>query len=306
MDLSNLFYKMTVLFIYIIIGFICAKIKILDDDTVKKVNSVLLHIGQPAMIINSVLNSDLSMSPADMLELFCLAMVMQAILIGIGYAATPLYVRKKEDRGLFMFMTSYGNVGFMGIPVLSALFGNGAVFMASICLVPFFIFVYSHGLVQLRGRAEGERFSFRSLINSAMVSTFIAVGLFLADIKLPGPVLEASAGLAGILIPLSMVAIGANLGMGSFADLFSDWRIYMLCFVKLILSPVIMFFICRLFVRNEVFLGVLVVSAAMPAAVLASMLSIEYNKDVNTASRGVFLTTLISLVSIPIMLGILF
>ena len=306
MDLSNLFYRMIVLFIYILVGFITAKVKIVDDDTVKKVNKVLLYIGQPAMIISSVLDSELNMVMSDVIELFCLAMIMQVILIGISYAATPLYVRNKSDRGLFKFMTSYGNVGFMGMPVLSALFGNGAVFMASICLVPFFIFVYSIGVVQLKGRSKGEKMSFRFLLNPAFVSTAIAIVFFAANIKLPAVVMEASSGLAGILIPLSMVTIGANLGMSPLSDLVADWRMYALSFVKLILSPLVMFFLCRLFVSNEVFLGVLVVSAAMPVAVLASMLSTEYGTDVRAASRGVFITTLLSLFTIPFMLNLLF
>ena len=306
MDLSNLFNRMIVLFIYIVIGFIAAKCRIIDDDTVKKVNKVLLYVGQPAMIISSVLNSELSMGLGDIVLLFCLAMLMQSILVAIGFATTPLYVRKKEDRGLFRFMIAFGNTGFMGIPVISALFGPSAVFMASICLVPFFLFVYSVGIVQLKGRTPGEKIDFRFLLNPALISTFTAVVLFFLPFKLPGVVLEAASGLSGILIPMSMVIIGANLGMSKFSELFVDWRMYVMCFVKLILSPVVMFAICSLFVRNEVFLGILVVSAAMPVAVLASMLSTEYGTDIQVASRGVFISTLLSLVTIPIMMNILF
>lgn len=306
MDLSNLFHRMIVLFIYIFVGFITAKCRIIDDDTVKKVNKVLLYIGQPAMIISSVLDSELSLDMSDVLLLFGLVMVMQIILIGIGYVTAALYVRDRRDRGLFQFMTAFGNTGFMGIPVMTALFGPGAAFMAAIGLVPFFLFVYSLGIIQLKGKAKGEKMDFRFLLNPALVSTAVAVILFAFQVKLPAVVMEASSGLAGMLIPLSMVIIGANLGMSSFSDLYADWRMYILSFVKLILSPVIMFFVCRLFVTNEVFLGILVVSSAMPVAVLASMLSTEYGTDVRTASRGVFITTLLSLVTIPLMMNILF
>ncbi len=306
MDLSNLFSRMIVLFIYIFVGFIAAKVKIIDDDTVKKVNKVLLYIGQPAMIISSVLDTELEMGLSDVVELFCLAMVMQIILLIIAYATTPIYVRKKSDRGLFKFMIAFGNVGFMGIPVLSALFGNGAVFMASICMIPFFLFVYSIGIILLKGKAKGEKIDFSFLINPALVSTFIAVALFFADLPIPGEILEASTGLAGILIPLSMVIIGVNLGLSKASDLVADWRMYAMSFVKLIASPVIMFYVCRFFVANEVFLGVLVVSAAMPVAVLASMLSTEYGTDIRVASRGVFISTLLSLVTIPLVLNLLF
>ena len=306
MDLSNLFSRMIVLFIYILVGFIAAKFKIIDDDTVKKVNQVLLYIGQPAMIISSVLDTELTMGIGDVVELFCLAMLMQIILLVFAFVSTPLYVRKREDRGLFTFMIAFGNVGFMGIPVMSALFGSGAVFMASICMVPFFLFVYSVGVMLLKGKAKGEKIDFRFLLNPALISTFIAVALFFAKLPLPREVLEASSGLAGVLIPLSMVVIGANLGMSRFSELVVDWRMYAMCFIKLIASPVLMFFICRSFVSNEIYLGVLVVSAAMPVAVLASMLSTEYGTDIRVASRGVFISTLLSLITIPFVLNLLF
>lgn len=103
-----------------------------------------------------------------------------------------------------------------------------------------------------------------------------------------------------------MIVIGANIGMSRFSDLYADWRVYILSFVKLIVSPVVMFLICRIFVHDEVFLGVLVVSSAMPVAALASMLSIEYNGNAAAASRGVFITTLLSLATIPFVLNLLF
>ncbi len=306
MDLSNLFSRLIVLFIYIVVGFIAAKAGKIDSDTVKKVNTVLLYIGQPAMILSSVLDTELNMSLRDVGELFLLAIVMQLLLIVFSYVFTPIFVRQKSDRGLFKFMIAFGNVGFMGIPVISALYGPDAVFMVSICLIPFFFSTYSIGIMQLKGRTKGEKLSLGFLLNPALIATFAGIILFFLKLQLPREVMDASAGLAGLLIPLSMVVIGANLGMRHLSELFVDWRMYILCFVKLIACPVLMFFICRLFVTNEVYLGILVASAAMPSAVLASMFSTEYGADVNVASRGVFMTTLLSLITIPAVLHALF
>lgn len=297
---------MVVLFIYIFVGFLAAKFKIIDDDTVKKVNKVLLYIGQPAMIISSVLDTKIVMDIGDVVLLFCLAMIMQILLLLFGFVFTPVFVRKKADRGLFKFMIAFGNTGFMGIPVITALFGDDAAFLASICLIPFFIFVYSVGIILLRGKAKGEKMNFSFLLNPALTSTFIAIVLFFAKLPIPREVMDAASGLAGMLIPVSMVIIGANLGMSAFSDFYADLRMYALSFVKLIVSPILMFFICRLFITNEVFLGVIVVSAAMPVAVLASMLSTEYGTDVRVASRGVFVSTLLSLITIPFVLNLLF
>lgn len=306
MDLSNLFSRLIVLFIYIAVGFTAAKAKKIEEDTVKKVNTVLLYIGQPAMIISSVLDTNLTMSARDVGELFLFSVVMQLLLLLFAYIFTPIFVKKKADRGLFKFMIAFGNVGFMGFPIVSALFGPDAVFLAAICIVPFFLSTYSIGIIMIKGGARGEKLNWKFLLNPALIATFAAIILFFLKLPLPAEVLEASGGLAGLLIPLSMVCIGANLGMNRFSEIFADWRMFVLSFVKLVASPVLIFFICRLFVSNEIYLGILVVSAAMPAAVLASMFSTEYGADVNVASRGVFMTTLLSLVTIPAVLHILF
>ncbi len=306
MDLSNLFSRMVILFIYIVVGFVAAKAGKMDADTAAKVNKVLLYIGQPALILSSVLNTELNMSLADVGIFFLLTCIMQLLLIVFALVFTPLFVKNRHDRGLFKFMISYGNVGFMGMPIIAALFGQGAIFMASIVQVPFFLTSYSIGVMQLKGRAKGEKINFRFLLNPALVSTFIAIVLFIIKLPIPQEVLDATSGLAGILVPLSMVVIGANLGMNKLSNLFVDWRMYVLAFIKLIASPVLVFLICGLFVKNEVYLGILVVCAAMPVAVLASMLSTEYGTDIQVASRGVFMTTLLSLITIPIMMGILF
>lgn len=297
---------MAMLFIYIAVGFIAARVKVIDGDVVKKINRVLLDICQPAMIISSVLNTELKMSLGDVGLFFAFAMLMQIILLLIGFVLSPVYVRKKSERGLYIFMTAFGNTGFMGIPVITALFGNDAVFLASIGTVPFFLFIYSVGIILIRGETKGEKSWFRLMLNPTLISTLISVILFFIKIDLPGPVLDAAGGLAGALIPLSMIVIGANIGMSRFGDLYADWRVYVLSFVKLIVCPVVMFLICRIFVHDEVFLGVLVVSSAMPVAALASMLSIEYNGNAAAASRGVFITTLLSLATIPFVLNLLF
>jgi len=306
MDLSNLFSRLIVLFIYIIVGFIAAKVGKLDEDVIKKVNTVLLYIGQPALIINSVLSNHLDIGIGELGYIFMLAVIMQILLLGISYIFTPIYVREKSQRGLFKFMTAFGNTGFMGFPVISALFGDDAIFLAAVFLIPFFLASYSIGIIQIKGRESGAKLSFRFLLNPALVATFVGVVLFFLRLPIPGEIMDACSGLAGILIPLSMVAIGANIGMRKISELWADWRMYILSLVKLCICPVLMFFSCRLFVFNEIYLGIMVVSSAMPSAVLASMFATEYGTHIHEASRGVFITTLLSLFTIPAVMNILF
>lgn len=297
---------MITLFIYIFIGFICARVKVIDDDVVKKVNKVLLCIGQPAIILSSVLNTQLNMSIADVVWFFVLVTIMQILLLIFGFVFTPLYVRQKDERGIFRFMIAFGNTGFMGVPIISALFGEDMVFLASIGMVPFFMFVYSVGIILLRGHSKGEKLDLHFLHSPALISVFLAVILFFMKLPIPVPVLDAADGLSDMLVPLSMVVIGANLGMSRLSELYADWRMFVLSLLKLVVSPLLIFLICGLFVENDIFLGVLVVSAAMPVAVLASVLSTEYGGKVRVGSRGVFITTLLSLITIPLIMGWLF
>ena len=212
---------------------------------------------------------------------------------------------KREDRGTYNFMLSFGNVVFVGFPVLSALYGDDIIFFASICSMPFNILAYSVGIILISGKGVRTGLNLKMLLNPAMVSVIVALLLFFFHIRLPAFFCEAAGALGNMVIPGAMLLIGVTLGGASLKDMVKGGRVYLVCLIKLVLSPVLVWLVFRLFIHDELYLGIMVVSAAMPSAVITNMLSMEYGGNVEAGSQGVFMTTLISLVTIPLMVYVL-
>ncbi|MGN1003149.1 MAG: AEC family transporter [Oscillospiraceae bacterium] len=305
MSFTNLFNKMLLLLIFIVVGFIAGKTKILDETGSKKLNKVMLYICQPALVIGSVVNTGPDVSTGDILWLIVYALAMNLILLALGFLLVPLMRVRKDERGTYRFMIAFGNVIFMGLPVTTALYGDQVIFLVSICGMPFNLLVYSIGVYLISGKGIDRSFFKNTLLNPALIATFAALILFFAGIELPSFIGEAAGSLGDMVIPGAMLLIGATLASVSPRDMLADPHIYLLCLAKLILAPIVVKLLCGLFIQNEMYLNILVVSAAMPTAAITTMFAYEYGSHVSTASRGVFVTTLFSLVTIPAMVYLL-
>lgn len=305
MSFTNLFSRMLQLFIFIFVGFLANKTKILDEAGSKKLNKVMLYICQPALIIGSVIGAELDIAYGDIFRLLLYASAMDLILLLLGLVFVPLMRVRVGERGIYRFMSAFGNVMFMGLPVSTALYGDEVIFLVSICAMPFNLLVYSIGVYLISGKGSNRGSIRKILFNPALISTFLALILFFAGIRFPAFLCEAASSLGEMVIPGAMLLIGASLGSASPREIFADGHVYLLCLVKLIIAPIAVRLICGLFISNEIYLGIIVVSAAMPTAAISTMLSFEYGSNAGVASRGVLVTTLFSLITIPAMVYLL-
>ena len=300
MEITNLLQQMLILMIFLAVGFIAGETGIIDSEGNRKLTKLLLHVAQPALIIDAAIGSKLSFSPADILRMLGLGCLMYAVLIALGYGASPLFRTDAARKNTYRFQCIFSNSGFMGFPVVSAMFGSDAVLIASIFNIPFNFLAYSIGVLMLSGgRRRGM--SWRVLLTPTMIATVLGIVLIFTRPALPYVITEAADRLGGMTVPGSMLVIGATLSAAPVKSVFGDGYTYLLCLVRLILSPLAVWAVCGLFVKDAVLLGILTVLSAMPAAAISTMLSIEYGGDPDTASRGVFLTTLLSAATAPLM-----
>ena len=130
--------------------------------------------------------------------------------------------------------------------------------------------------------------------------------IYLSGLRVPQPVSEICSMIGGLTSPLAMLIIGCSLAMYPVKTVFTNWRVYVLAVIKMVLLPAIAFFVLRLFLKDELMLGVAVVTLCMPVATSTTILSYECHADSQTAAAGVFLTTLLSVVSVPAMMLLLF
>lgn len=294
---------MLVLLILLIIGVIARKTGVTDEEGNKKLSRLLINICQSAMIINSTMSSEIDMSIAEIFSIVGISALLYAFLLLLAFGITFLLHDKKENRGTLMFMCIFGNVGFMGFPVIASIFGDSAVFYASLFNIPFNLLIYTFGIVLISG-GKGS-FEWKKLINVPLISTLAALLIFLLGIEFPKPLAEAVGLLGDMVVPAAMLIIGTSLGNMSLKQAFGNWRLYIFAVIKLIAVPAVVYFLFSIFVKDPMILGIATVMASLPVATNGTMLCLEYGGNETLASSGTFLTTVASVVTIPLMVYLL-
>jgi predicted permease len=310
---------MLTLFLVLIVGYAARKLKIMSDVADRLLSKLVINIAVPCTIILAIADptADISGGEGAVFLLICAA--VYAISLLLAFAAPAAFRGKMKDSGLVSFMMAFGNVAFMGFPVCQAIFGNESMFYVALFNIPFTLLVYSVGIVMVSGGQTGEetagrevqrgtgaaarprvKFNLRLLLNPSFISAIAAIALFAFKIRLPGIISGGVEIISRMTTPSAMLIIGSSLAQVSPGAVFAEWRLYFLTFMKLAVMPVAVWIIMRYFVSDALPLGVLVVLAGMPAATSAPMLAYEYGGNTPLASGGVFLTTLLSVVTIPL------
>lgn len=302
-DMNNIIEKMCMLFAIMMTGYFGNKFGVLDEQGNRKFSSLVVNITAPALILASSSEQNLSGSKSDALFVLAVAAGMYLFLIVASTFVGVIFRVEKAKRGVFRFMTVFGNNAFMGIPVVQAIFGN--VFYAALFNLPNNILMYSYGGYLLSGKeSEAENkhsFSWKNIVNPGVLSAVTALVMFLAGVQFPRPVTETISTVGAITTPLSMLVIGSSLAALPLRETFLSRRVYLFSFWKLVFLPMLIWMGGRIFIQNEMILGVLVIIAAMPCASVTVMLCNEYGNDAKLAAKYVFVSTVLSVVTIPIM-----
>lgn len=306
MDIHALINQALILFALILIGFAARKGKFLLEETGKVLSSLVINVSAPCTILVSVFSSNRLLSNGQVLLFLAVTI---GVYLGTMLLAVPVpkLLRVPADQaGIYRFMTVFGNVSFMGIPVLRALIGADAVFLCSILTIIFNLSVYTYGQVQVAGDPRQREINVKMFLQPVMIASYLALILYLLNWQPPAGVLSILSLLDGTTSPLAMLVIGCSLAAYSFRDIFLNGKMYLFSAVKLVIVPVLTWAVLKPWLHNELMLGVLVASAAMPVATNTTLMATKYKGNVKLAASGVFITTLLSLVTLPLLLAILF
>lgn len=300
--MSLIINQILVLFIIILLGFILKKMNIIDEFLIKKLSGLLLTITMPALIISSMQLKQVD--PTILKEcLFIFVFSGFTYLVSILFAivVTRLTKCKKDDIGVYRFMLVFANVGFMGYPVLTAILGKESLFYGAIFNLPFNFLVYTIGIYFLKKKnQEKNDFTWKIFINPGVVAVLLGLVLFVFDIKLPFALEKAVSMVGDLTVPLSMLIIGGVLTNIHLKEVLSNWRIYLFSLLRLIVFPLMVLWIVRVFTSNELIIGTAFILTAMPMATNGVILAEQYDGNARLASETIFISTLLSIITIPV------
>lgn len=303
MDISLVITQMGILVLMMLLGFVCARCGITGQQFNKSVSAVSINVLLVATILGSAMNSTMGLSMGVTIELVGISTLMLVISGLVGLAMPRLLRVKGDDRGLVFFMVFLMNTVFVAFPVVEALYGADGLLMATVSNIPFNMLAYSVGAGAVRGEFKG--LSLKKMIPPPLIATVIALIINLTGVKFPAVIVQTCTSLGRATVPMSMLVIGTSLGMVPIKSSLGNWRVYVISLVRLILCPIVTWLILGLFVKDKMILAVFTILASAPVPMLAAVFPIQYDKNESLGSQGIFISTLLSALTMPFVIWLL-
>lgn len=309
-DMTVLVNQLIQLFLVICVGYILFKFNILNETANKYLNGLVIKVTLPFFIINSVLEMKNRPDSSTIASLFTVSIVFYLIMPVLAFIIIKIMLKtiriKKSRQGLYMFMLIFSNIGFMGMPVLQAACGaNGttAVFYAAILNIFFNIAAFSYGVIMIGyGDTVKTTLKLKSILSPTIVCSVLAVIIYALDIHFPKTI-ESTIGTIGDLTSaLAMLLVGSTLASMKLSEVFNEWRVYVFSILKQFILPILLYPVFRICISDDLLLNVMFIEILMPVGNTALIMATEYKLDCKFASKTIFISTAMSLVTIPFVL----
>ncbi len=292
----TVFLQVMTLFLLILSGFLAAKCHILDDKGLRGLNTLVLTFAQPAMILHKL---QTPATPELIAELSLVFVLTCATIAIAGVISFRLFAKEvPQRRAVLTNLSMVSNCGFMGYPVITATMGEGALIYAVIFVTAFNLMCWTLGSYYFGGRKAMQ--PQKLLTNPTIWAVAGGLTLFLTGWTLPGFINNALNMMGSITTPVAMFVIGARLISLRAAHL-KDTRLLLVCALRLLFFPA-MILLLRLTPLPEMVVSSVYLCTAMPCAALTAMQAERYDCDRELASRGVALSTALSMATVPLML----
>ncbi len=284
-----------IMLVLIVLGFVLTKCKIITEAGAKDMSSLLLNIVIPFVLVQAYQTD----CDAGIIKEIIFAFVLSAVLHAL-YILISTLVFKAEKRKVNIFTSVYSNCGFMGIPLLSATLGPKGVILGSAYLAVFTIFSWTHGLYLYGG--DKKLISIKNLYkNAGIIGVTVALTLFFANIRITGVTKDVVGYVASLNTPLSMILLGTYLGRGSILKALKSVGMYASLSMRLLILPLVTVLVFKLLSVDE-FMGVsIILSAACPSAAVGAIFAERFNMDAVYPSQIVSISTIVSVLTLPIM-----
>ena len=302
MVISEILTSLVMIFLLIIPGIIFRKKDIISAAQSDGISSLAVNITWPCLVVDAMQMDFSAAVLKDSGDMMAAAMVVFAMTAVVTLVLSKLLRLDNSKRYITAFMLLFGNTGFIGIPVIRALYGTEAVFFAAILEMVNDVVIFTIGMMLIQMSAGAKlRFEPKLFLNPGLIGVIVGLLLFLLDIRLPEVIGGAVEMVGDATTPLTMFLIGYQLGGLKAKEILKDASIYVISFTKLLIVPVLALIVLRVAVGDFSLLEkVLIMSFAMPAGSVSVIFSQQYRGETAFATKTVLLSTLFSIVTIPV------
>ena len=293
--------QVVILFLLIMIGFVCNKNKMLNKEVNKKISDIVVIIVTPCVIIQSFQRE----FRTDLLRQLLTALAAAAVLHIIMIVISGIFMNDSDEsrERIYRFGAVFSNAGFMALPLQNALLGEDGVFFGAAYIAVFNIVLWSYGIVEMSG--DKTLITPRKVfLSPGIIGVLIGAVIFVFSLKIPAVISSAMSYMAALNVPLPMMIVGYYLGDTNIAQALKDIKSYKCLFLRLVIFPVLALGLLYLCGIRGTLLSALIIAASAPIGATTTMFSEKFGRDTELSVRLVSLSTLLSMLTMPLIIGI--
>ncbi len=301
MDIASLINQLAVLFIIMFAGFGLNKVGLLGGELDGSLTKFVLQFTMPLMVLASVLTNEGERDMGRVLEVFVIAVITYVALPLLGILFSKICRIPMNHKGVYRYMFVFGNVGFMGFPIVEAIFGADSVLYAGIFNIVFNLASFSYGayFVSKDGSIKAE-FGIKTFLTPGIILSVLAIIIYFTGISFPDFIVSPIDSLGSMTTPLAMLLIGSTIANMDAKSLLKDASIYIFIIIRMFALPLLVYPILKFFIKDTFLLQFSLIMLMMPVANSAVLFAKQYEADEEYAAKGVFLSTLLSIIYIPL------
>ena len=316
-ELAGAYTQIFIMLVIVVVGYAATKLGYITKDGFTSINSLLIHIALPCMIVASVASLDPSTGAMQVPWFFIMAFAQFVILIIESYGLNALLRVPAVQQPIYLFGNICTNTGFLCLPIIAAVYGSQTVLGSSIYVLMCNLFLGTVGIAVLQagdptrhepGQDAGKlklRFHPRMLWNAPLVACVFALFLFFTGLRLPAMADTTIATIGGICVPLAMMVVGSALAQTDMKSVFTDARLYLYVLLRQLAVPAASYLLLAQFVQDPMLIWVFVIMFAAPVGVMAPAWVDNHHQDGTFAARLTVISTLGSFVFIPLLVTLM-
>ena len=293
---------MLTLFAIVVVGYIAGKNEYMGGTFDKRLSKLVIDITCPALILSSAMTGELP-DRRYILPLLGISALTYVLLTGVAIWLPRLLTKKKDEEGVLGFAMMFGNVGFMGYPIVASIFSHEAVFYAAVLNVVNTFTVFTVGTILITGKTvNGPKFQKKVLWSTPMLSAYLTMLIVALEITgIPQWISQPLTMIGNITVPAALLIIGSSMSQLPLRSLLGNSTIYLTTLLRLAILPVGIHYLFTLLGFDPFVVGINTVVIAMPVATYGTILCLRHGKDTTLMTQITFITTLLSMLTIPLL-----
>lgn len=296
-----------VFIITIAIGYMVFKLRLLEKDSLQTLSSLFSNVTLPFLILVNTVEGAARKDLTSSFYVIAIEIAMYVVLISFNRLMIRL-CRLRENRArIYLLSASFGNMGFVGIPLIMSVYGQRAMIYVSLFTLVDQALLWTYGVSlshpydSSEAKLRFDKSTLKKLLNPPLIATICALILISFNLKFPASVGTAFRNISNASIPLPFLYLGGMLAISDCGKILKEWPVYVIAVSKMLIFPVVLFVCLRCFGLNSEVNGVFLVLAGLPCLAVAPMLAKENGSDETLATAATSLTTVASIITFPIL-----